>query len=243
MQSLRALPSEERDLPSIEQEFCDLAYMVSHDLKTGFRHAVEFSRLLCASAEEGDKNGVVENARIVADAAARCQNMLDQIMAYSFVQQKPLKLGRREASKLVERALGECKNGAGAPGSTVKVHVTGSVTGDEDLLASAFRAVIANAMQFARRDRAATIEIVDERRGGSWVLRVSDDGVGLDRRYWESAFKMFWRLEPRRSSSGGGSGLTLARRIMRRHGGDVRFIPSNEGACVEFTLPYLGGGL
>jgi signal transduction histidine kinase len=36
--------------------------------------------------------------------------------------------------------------------------------------------------------------------------------------------------------SGTGIGLTIARRLARRHGGDVKIVPSVKGVCFEVTI-------
>jgi signal transduction histidine kinase len=48
---------------------------------------------------------------------------------------------------------------------------------------------------------------------------------------------MFWRLNPDDTAGGVGAGLAIVRRIVRRHGGEARFVPGAAGACVEVELP------
>src|SRR5262249_55585409 len=150
------------------------------------------------------------NARIVADSAARCQAMLDQIMVYSFIQQRPLRCVRHEGRVLVQRALDETADLARERGVTVTFNVAGFVVGDDQLIVRALRAVIANAFQQTREGAVSYVDIVGMRCGDAWLLRVVDNGVGLERRYRECAFRMFWRLDPRRSPTGVGSGLAIA---------------------------------
>jgi light-regulated signal transduction histidine kinase (bacteriophytochrome) len=76
-----------------------------------------------------------------------------------------------------------------------------------------------------------------------WVGRVMDEGIGLDPAYHEKAFRMFWRLNPDCTASGVGAGLALVRRIVRRHGGEARFLPSAAGACIEVGLPLAGSAM
>jgi signal transduction histidine kinase len=48
---------------------------------------------------------------------------------------------------------------------------------------------------------------------------------------------MFRRLNGEDEFPGVGAGLAICRRIARRHGGDVRFIECEGGACAELSLP------
>jgi len=72
------------------------------------------------------------------------------------------------------------------------------------------------------------------------VVTIDDDGPGIpdDRR--EDVFKPFRRLEESRSRETGGTGLglTVARTIVRAHGGDIALKNRDQGGLrVEVTLP------
>jgi light-regulated signal transduction histidine kinase (bacteriophytochrome) len=81
------------------------------------------------------------------------------------------------------------------------------------------------------------VRVLAETADGRWVARVIDEEIGLDSAYHEKAFRMFWRLNPDDAAGGVGAGLAIVRRIVRRHGGEARFVPGAAGACVEVELP------
>jgi signal transduction histidine kinase len=97
------------------------------------------------------------------------------------------------------------------------------------------REVLRNALRFTRTGSPPSVEVREVKTEGFWRVQVADHGIGLDPAFWEKAFRMFWKLNA--SSDGLGSGLAISRRIVRRHGGDMRFIPAETGACVEIVLP------
>lgn len=64
------------------------------------------------------------------------------------------------------------------------------------------------------------------------IVQVADHGPGIPPRHHKTVFKPFRRLDDTVSApSGTGIGLTIARRIARRHGGDVTISPSIKGVC------------
>ncbi len=70
------------------------------------------------------------------------------------------------------------------------------------------------------------------------ALYVRDAGIGIAPEHHEEVFELFRRLHHRDDFGGGcGAGLTLARRIVERHGG-VIWIESElgQGTTVNFTL-------
>jgi two-component system osmolarity sensor histidine kinase EnvZ len=77
---------------------------------------------------------------------------------------------------------------------------------------------VSNATQYGRH-----VAVTAARRNGAIEIVVDDDGPGIppDRR--EDVFKPFFRLDPSRNveTGGVGLGLTIARDILRSHGGDL----------------------
>jgi signal transduction histidine kinase len=79
---------------------------------------------------------------------------------------------------------------------------------------------------------------------GHAEIDIVDHGPGIPQAEMEKVFAPFYRLEPSRSRSTGGSGLGLAvaRSIVRAHGGDI--ILSNRavgGLLTRVVLPVQGG--
>lgn len=72
------------------------------------------------------------------------------------------------------------------------------------------------------------------------LVQIDDDGPGIPEDLREDAFKPFRRLEASRSRETGGTGLglTVARTIVRAHGGDIALMNrSGGGLRVEVQLP------
>jgi two-component system osmolarity sensor histidine kinase EnvZ len=77
-------------------------------------------------------------------------------------------------------------------------------------------------------------------RGGLVVILIDDDGPGIPEDKREHVFKAFVRLEGSRNPKTGGTGLglTIARDIVRGHGGDIRLEDSPLGGLrVRVELP------
>jgi len=103
------------------------------------------------------------------------------------------------------------------------------------VLKRALANLIENAARYGAEARVAS------RRAGSDILVViDDDGPGIPATAFETVFAPFTRLEASRSRKTGGIGLgmTVARTIIRAHGGDVVLANRPEGGLrVTVSLP------
>lgn len=87
------------------------------------------------------------------------------------------------------------------------------------------------------------MEIDSERHGNEWLIRVADNGIGIEPQYAQRIFVIFQRLHLRDQYGGTGIGLALCRRILEFHGGRIWLETETRrpnGASFCFTLPVHG---
>jgi two-component system OmpR family sensor kinase len=123
-----------------------------------------------------------------------------------------------------------------APNLTVDVQGDGHVwvRGDADRLTQ----VIGNLADNARRamDGQGTLTLTVTRRTHAH-LTVTDTGPGVPPPDRERIFDRLVRLDTARQTGGAGLGLPIARGIAHAHGGDLRCLDHEGGACFELVLP------
>ena len=115
----------------------------------------------------------------------------------------------------------------------------GRVWGNASELTSVIRNLTDNAARHARST--VRISLRDE---GPWVvLRVADDGVGVDPAERDRIFERFARLEEgrQRDRGGAGLGLALSNRVVEAHGGRIHVEDAPDGGAVfVVSLPSAG---
>ena len=113
---------------------------------------------------------------------------------------------------------------------------------DENLVRIVLENLIGNAWKYTRRRPDASISIGARRAAGQTVFHVRDNGVGFDMAHAERLFAPFVRLHDANDFEGHGIGLTSAKRIVERHGGEIwAEARIGEGATIHFTLGGEGG--
>jgi len=110
-------------------------------------------------------------------------------------------------------------------------------TVDPGRLAQVVGNLLDNAMEHAGAGR-VTVEVGAGEAGGPVIIRVTDDGPGLDEVASKRAFDRMWRGDPARSGGGQGLGLPIARGLARAMGGDVSVVHApTGGACFVVAVP------
>jgi len=113
------------------------------------------------------------------------------------------------------------------------------VKADEDRLEQIMLNLLDNALRYTPIGGKVQIIVKKE---GEWVkISVKDTGVGITKEHLPYVFDRFYRVDEARARQDGGSGigLTIAKRLVEAHNGQI-WVESDgrdEGACFSFTLP------
>jgi signal transduction histidine kinase len=100
-----------------------------------------------------------------------------------------------------------------------------------------FQNLISNAIKFSRDGVSPKINVSSEQKNGHWQFSVKDNGLGIDKKFYEKIFVIFQRLNPRSKYEGTGIGLAHCKKIVELHKGEiwVESIPG-EGSEFYFTI-------
>jgi signal transduction histidine kinase len=107
------------------------------------------------------------------------------------------------------------------------------VDGDPTRLQQVFSNLLSNAAKYGREK--GHIWLAAERDGGHIVVRVRDDGLGIDGDLLPHIFDLFTQAAPQ-DRGGIGVGLTVVRSLVRAHGGTVDVHSDGAGAGSEFVV-------
>ena len=106
------------------------------------------------------------------------------------------------------------------------------VFGNEELLFTAIKNIVLNACKYSKNQRAIIMLEANEK---DISVSVKNVGVGIPPHEFENIFQPFYRIEENRIAGGFGLGLSLAKRIIKLHNGEISLY-SRPGEETIFTL-------
>ena len=222
-------------LASANQELKDFAYVVSHDLKAPLRGIKTIADWISTDyADKLDNNGK-EQLSLLANRVDRMHNLIDGILQYS-------RIGRVEEEKVqvnLNEFLLEIIDML-APPENITITIENelpTITSEPTRITQVFQNLLSNAVKYMDKPN-GQIKVGCVEEDNFWKFNVTDNGPGIEEKYFEKIFKIFQTLAPRDEFESTGIGLTVVKKIVELHNGKI-WVESKvgEGTTFFFTLP------
>ncbi|MEO5961829.1 MAG: ATP-binding protein, partial [Thermomonas sp.] len=227
-----------RALSEANHELESFAYSVSHDLRAPLRAIEGFSRILGERyADALDETGRDYLGR-VRRATERMAELIDALLKLSRISRTGLNATEVDLSLLAEEVAASLADADPQRQLEVRIQPGMSAYGDRALLLTLLDNLMGNAWKFTNGTPDAVIEVgMSLDRDGKPRWFVCDNGAGFDAGYSNKLFRPFQRLHSQDAFPGHGIGLASVKRIIERHGGDIRAEGAvGQGATFSFTL-------
>ena len=226
------------ELETSNNELESFAYSVSHDLRAPLRHVVGYSELLQKQASSLLDEKSRRYTRTILESAKRMGNLIDDLLAFSRIGRAETKNTLVSLDQLVKEVVAEIRLDTGGRDIVWKIHPLPVCYGDRSMLRLVIGNLLSNAVKFTRMRARAEIEIGCADGEDEVEVFVRDNGAGFDMQYVDKLFGVFQRLHLPEEFEGTGIGLATVRRIIHRHGGEVRAEGAvDQGATLYFSLP------
>ena len=226
------------ELETSNNELESFAYSVSHDLRAPLRHVVGYSELLQKQASSLLDEKSRRYTRTILESGKRMGNLIDDLLAFSRIGRTETKKTLVSLDQLVKEVVAEIRLDTGGRDIVWKIRPLPVCYGDRSMLRLVIGNLLSNAVKFTRMRAQAEIEIGCTDGEDEVEVFVRDNGAGFDMQYVDKLFGVFQRLHLPEEFEGTGIGLATVRRIIHRHGGNVRAEGGvDQGATIHFSLP------
>ncbi|WP_203794493.1 ATP-binding protein [Actinoplanes derwentensis] len=232
-----------RDITELRRYEADLsifAGVVAHDLKAPLSVARGYAEL--ALDELPDDAAAQDALHRIVKSVDRMDMLIETLLAYTTARHAPLRTVALDPAPLT-REIVEDRIAALGPGAAQPDWTIGDlppVETDPAMLRHILDNLIGNALKYVRPGSVPRVDIAAV-PSGRWVrIEVADAGIGIPDADKPYVFESFHRAETAVGYAGTGLGLTICRRIVQRHGGEIG-VEDNDGpgggTRFWFTLP------
>jgi chemotaxis family two-component system sensor kinase Cph1 len=242
-----------QELERSNQELASFAFAASHDLKEPLRGIHNYSVFMLEDYTEVLDELGIERLQTLVRLTHRMESLIDVLLKYSRLGQTELNLETRNLDFLLEQVINVfCVS---YPDNDLEIRLTRplpTVRCDSILVNEVFSNLLSNAFKYNNKSE-KWLEIgylePNEQVQRGWidaqlaitappVFYFKDNGIGIRDRHQDTVFRLFKRLHAQNKFGGGiGAGLTIAKKIVERHGGII-WAESvyGEGTVFYFTL-------
>ncbi|MCU7495390.1 MAG: PAS domain S-box protein [Ignavibacteria bacterium] len=226
-----------KELERSNTELEQFAYVASHDMKEPLRMISSYLQLLSKNYKDNLDEKAESYISYAVDGAFRMNTLINDLLIYSRASSKEKEFTNVHLKDVLEDVLGDLEILINESNAEITYGDLPTVKADSLQMRQLFQNLIQNALKF-RKDGGIKVEISSRRMGPEWMLKVQDNGIGIDPQFYDRIFIIFQRLHDRDKYPGTGIGLALCKKIIERHGGRI-WVESTpgEGSTFYFTLP------
>jgi len=242
---VEALEREIRELRNLETARIQFLALVSHELRTPLSSILTYAEAL----DDGTLGDLTSSQHEAVDsigrAARQTLEMVDEILRYSRSggQSAELRPERFEIGDLVEELRASHHSLLARKSLEFRTNLEPELPAlyaDRSKAVHVLGNLLSNAIEFT--PEGGRVEIgAESADGDGWArIEVRDTGVGIDPGDQERIFEEFVSADEgvERRLGGSGLGLSIARRIVEMHGGDIGVESErSRGSTFYFTLP------
>jgi PAS domain S-box-containing protein len=233
-----ALIKSKEDLEAVNKELENYTYVVSHDLKEPLRSIEGFSQFL--TEDFGDKLGDTGKEYLdrIVKASGRMSNLITDLLTLSRIGRKDIEFHMVDLNNMMKGIEVDLAEMLKRSNGRIEYKKLPTILCQPTWMTEVFRNLIENGLKF-NKSQVPTVTITSREKSGEYELSVSDNGIGIEPKYFERIFKLFERLHSRKEYEGSGAGLAITKSIILNHKGKI-WVGTSEpgkGTTFKFTLP------
>ena len=232
------LISKAQKLMSSNNELERFAYVASHDLQEPLRNISGSLQLLKLKYQDQLDERAQEFINYSIDSSKRMKELIIDLLEFSRVDNKNLEIQSFLLNEVLEEVLTTLKPDIKQEQAVIEVSNLPVINGIKTQIVQLFQNLLGNALKYKNKDRNPYIKIESIENQNEWKITVTDNGMGIDNRYYDKIFLIFQRLHKKTEYHGTGIGLAICKKIVENHGGTIGVTSEiGKGSCFYFTLP------
>jgi signal transduction histidine kinase len=229
------LDRSNQELERSNKELTNFASVVAHDLR-GPLNTVGLNAQLLSSYQPIKVDAECwDNVVSIQTELARMAGFIQSLLSYGRIGSGALRIEDCDCAAVLRDVLEHLKADLDRDGAEVENDPLPIIRADPVLMAQLFQNLIENSVKY-HSDAPPRVHVSCSERPDTWLFSVRDNGIGIGPEETERIFQPFHQARGGRHSRGGvGLGLATCKRIVERHGGNIR-VESKLGEGTTFVI-------
>jgi len=234
----------QQELLRSNKDLEEFAYIASHDLQEPLRKIQAFGGRLSEKLSETTDTTSQDYLGRMVSASERMRSLIANLLTYSRVTTKQVPFEPVDLQEAIDEVISDLEPRIQEKHGDVIVHgELPTVEADPFQLRQVLTNLVGNALKFHRPEEAPVVHVEGEIAGHRCLIRVRDNGIGIEDKYTERIFGVFQRLHGRSQYEGTGIGLAIVKKIVERHDGEIEVgSEPGQGTTFTVTLPLMQRG-
>ncbi|MEO6550051.1 MAG: ATP-binding protein, partial [Ferruginibacter sp.] len=234
------LKTKAEELANSNKELEQFAFVASHDLQEPLRMVTTFLTQLKKNYEGSLDERANDYIKFAVDGAVRMRQIILDLLEYSRVGRINQPIEKVNTSEVVEEIMLLTQKRIEELDAKIVFTNLPVIHTHRSPLRQLLQNLIMNALKFTKVGVPTKIEITALDEATQWTFAVKDNGIGIDKEYFDKIFIIFQRLHIREEYAGSGIGLSIAKKIVETMGGTI-WVESTQGqgATFFFTIKKL----
>jgi PAS domain S-box-containing protein len=232
------------------RELQDFAYVASHDLQEPLRKIQSFGDRLKTKAGEALDEECRDYLQRMFNAASRMQTLIADLMTFSRVETRGEPFVQTDLGLIAREVSAGLGTSFEQMAGRVEIGELPTIDADPMQMRQLLQHLIGNSLKYHTEGVPPVVRISSQKRQNSLdesalspqlcQISVVDNGIGFDEKYLDRIFTVFQRLHKKGEYGGTGVGLSICRKIVDRHSGNITARSSpGQGATFMVTLPVV----
>ncbi len=222
----------------LNRELDDFAYTVAHDLKEPIRGIEGLTRLFMKEYGHQLDQKARDYLMFVKESGKRMRRLVEDLLRLSRSGRRHYPWEQVNMNELVAEVIASLQYAIREKEADVAIESDlPAAICDPVRISEVFQNLVSNALKFSNA-RCPEVRIGCERRNGTSLFWVRDNGAGVPPEKRETIFRPFQRGDSDTDLEGSGVGLTICKRVVEHHGGRIWAEDHDgHGSKFCFTLP------
>lgn len=232
----RELEKRSRELQRSNAELEKFAAIAAHDLQAPLRTIISFSGTLASRYQNLIDDDGRDKFERLQGGAKRMQALITDILTLSRVDNKPKSPQNHSAHAIVNEVYKDLSTLITESSAIITNDPLPEIHADAGQIRQLFQNLIVNAIKFRKPDTSPKIHIhTKDIDSTTCLFIVEDNGIGIEKKYFDRIFDMFQKLHSHHEYAGSGIGLSICKKIVEGHGGEIS-VDSEPGQGTRFSF-------